>query len=107
MPSLKGSPSKAQAALAAVPHKRFQDALPSHWRVDDGRIDGRSVCWLFCWAKTGMGSVAAAEAAERAFDEVVDIPYSLFDARVDHEWAREKRYAPRPIDDELEALLRD
>ena len=47
-----------------------------------------------------------AAAAQQAFDQVADVDYSLFDARVDHEWAREKRYAGAPIDAELEALLR-
>ena len=107
MPRLKCSAHEAQVALEAVPHKRFQDVLTVHWHVDGaGNIDGRSVCWLFCWAKTGMGSQKAAERAQEAFEQVVDVSYSLFDARVDHEWAREKRYSSRPIDDELEGLLR-
>jgi len=107
MAHLRCPAREAQEALAAVPHKRFQDVLAGHWHVDaDGAIDGRSVCWLYCWAKTGMGSLNAAEAAQQAFDQVVDVGYSLFDARVDHEWAREKRYAGAPIDAELEALLR-
>jgi len=107
MAHLRCPAREAQDALAAVPHKRFQDVLAGHWHVDaDGAIDGRSVCWLYCWAKTGMGSLKAAEAAQQAFDQVVDVDYSLFDARVDHEWAREKRYAGAPIDAELEALLR-
>jgi hypothetical protein len=46
------------------------------------------------------------ETAEPAFDQVADVDYSLFDARVDHEWARKGRYAGAPIDAELEALLR-
>jgi hypothetical protein len=103
---LKMTPSDAEKALEAVPHKRLQDARDRHWRVTDGEVDGRDVCWLYCWAKTGMGSLAAAEAAQVAFDEVLDVPYSLFDARVDHEWAREKRYSVQPIDRELENLLR-
>jgi hypothetical protein len=74
--------------------------------VEDGAVDGRDVCWLFCWVKTGMGSLAAADGAQRAFDEVIDVPYSLFDARVDHEWARAKRHSAQPIDDEPKALLR-
>jgi hypothetical protein len=107
MVQLRCPAREAQEALAAVPHKRFQDVLAGHWRVDaDGAIDGRSVCWLYCWAKTGMGSLKAAEGARQAFDQVVDVDYSLFDARVDHEWAREKRYADAPIDAELQALLR-
>lgn len=38
------------------------------------------------------------------FDEVIDVLYSLFDARVDHEWARVKQYPAQPIDDEFEVL---
>jgi len=32
------------------------------------------------------------------------VDYPLFDARVDHEWPRNKRYAGAPIDAEPEAL---
>ena len=47
-----------------------------------------------------------ARQAQEAFDQVVDVDHSLFDARVDTEWARDKHYAGAPIDAELEALLR-
>ena len=53
-----------------------------------------------------MGRVKVAEGAQQAFDQVADLDCSLFDARVDHEWARNKRYAGAPVDAELEALLR-
>ena len=107
MPQLTSSVHEAQLALSRVPHKRFQDARAGHWRVgSDGRVDGRDVSWLFCWAKTGMGSLKAADAAQQAFDQVLDVSYSLFDARVDHEWAREKRYSNAPIEVELKAMLR-
>ena len=53
-----------------------------------------------------MGSVKAAAAARQAFDQVADLDCALFDARVDHEWARNRRYAGAPVDAELEALLR-
>ena len=52
-----------------------------------------------------MGSVKAAAAAQQAFEQVVAVDDSLIDAGVDHEWARNKRYAGAPIDAELEALL--
>ena len=102
---LNCSAREAQVALAAVPHKRFQDAIAGHWRVVDGTIVSQSVCWLFCWAKNGMGSLKAAQAAQDAFDTVSEVSYSLFDARVGYEWAREHRYAESTIDDELEGLL--
>jgi len=37
-----------------------------------------------------MGRVKVAEGAQQAFDQVADLDCSLFDARVDHEWARAK-----------------
>jgi len=36
--------------------------------------------------------------AAPGFDQVVDLDCSPFDPMVDHEWAREKRYAGAPID---------
>lgn len=38
------------------------------------------------------------EIAEPAFDQVVDVGHSLFDARVDHEWPCEQLHAGAPID---------
>ena len=45
-----------------------------------------------------MGSAKVAAAAQQAFDQVVAVDCSLFDARVAHEWARNKRYAGAPVD---------
>ena len=53
-----------------------------------------------------MGNAKVAAGAEQAFDHVVAVDCSLFDARVDHAWARNMGYAGAPIDAELEALLR-
>ena len=106
MITLRTSQSQALREMAVVPHKSFQAALEGHWLVDaDGRVDARSACWLFCWAKTGMGSVAAAEAAQRAFDAVLSVAYATFDARVPHEWARSVRYSTVPVDRQLDEML--
>jgi hypothetical protein len=40
-----------------------------------------------------MGSLAAAEEAQQAFDHLLPFAYDRFDAAVDHEWARIARYA--------------
>lgn len=108
MISLKVSTNEARNVLGRVPHQTLQDAVSRNWNVDPDRtIDGRSVCWLYCWAKTGMGSQNAAEAAERAFDDLVDVSFDRFDAVVDHEWARRARYSGdrAAVDAELATLL--
>ena len=109
MITLKVSEHDARIALDRVPHKRFQKARARHWKVADGGVDARSVCWLFCWAKNGMSSVAAAEGAQQAFDEILPFRFDRFDAAFDHEWAREARYASdrgaESVEAELERLL--
>ena len=106
MITLTVSEHDARIALDRVPHERFQKARSRNWRVTDGGVDARSVCWLFCWAKTGMGSVAAAEGAQQAFDEVLPFRFDRFDAAVDHEWAREARYASDETAQSVEAKLK-
>jgi len=106
MLKLRVSQQEALTALARVPHDTFQRARPKHWLVDvDGFVDGRSVCWLYCWAKTGMGSRDAAKVAEHAFDKIFDIPFRVVAAKVPHEWARSAREASRSVDAELDAML--
>ena len=109
MITLKVSEHDARIALDRVPHERFQKARSRNWRVADGGVDARSVCWLFCWAKTGMSSVAAAEGAQQAFDEILPFRFDRFDAAVDHEWARDARYASErgaeSVEAELQTLL--
>lgn len=56
MIALKVSKNEALIALEHFPHQRFRNGIRRYWKVDaDGAVDGRSVCWLYCWAKTGMG----------------------------------------------------
>ena len=108
MIALRVSNDEARSALRGVPHETFQNATNHNWKVDDdGTVDGCSVCWLYCWAKTGMGSPKAAAAAERVFDEVLSSSFDRFDAAVDHEWARWARYASdrRAVEAELARLL--
>jgi len=106
MVKLRVSNQEMLTALLRVPHATFQRAILKHWRVDgEGYVDGRSVTWLYCWAKTGMNSTAAAREARHAFDAILDVPFANFDARVDHEWARIARKSTKPVDDELKVML--
>ena len=96
---------KSRLPLVMILHGAGSD---ENWYVDaNGAIIGRSVCWLYCWAKTGMGSQDTAEEAQRAFFEVLDVSFDRFDAKVNHEWARQARYARDrgPVDAELARLL--
>lgn len=97
---------EALVALDRVEHSTFATAVDRYWNVgSDGQVTAQSVCWLFCWGKTGMNSDPAAEAARRAFNEVLDISFEAFDARVPHEWARHARYELGNIEAELSRLL--
>jgi len=105
---LKVSENEALIALQRIQHQRCRDGISLHWHVDaNGAIDGRSVCWLFCWAKTGMNSQDAAIAARRVFNEIFDVSFDKFDAKVPHQWARRARYDMDrgAVDVELERML--
>ena len=104
--SLRVSPQEALAQLRAIPNERARNAIAAQWRVAaDGRIDQRSVCWLYCWAKTGMNSRNAAEISRRVFDAIFDVSYRSAETFIDHAWARQARYASEPVDDEMAARM--
>ena len=108
MIQLKISKEEAEKALNYVQHEKFHKAIVRNWYVNgDGAIDGRSVCWLYCWAKTGMNSQDAAKAARRVFNEMFDVSFERFDAKVSHQWARTARYDTdrTAVEAELERLL--
>ena len=104
---LKVPADEASSLLCGIPNKRAQGAIEARWRImPNGDPDPHSICWLYCWAKTGMGSQRAAREAQRVFDAIFDRSFDWVAARVDHEWAREARYTSRDITSELEAMLR-
>ena len=70
-------------------------------------VTAQSICWLFCWGKTGMGSQPAADEAQRVFDAIFDRSFDWFDARVAHEWARSVRYTKKDIESELQHRLQE
>ena len=104
--NLTKSPADALKRVLSIPHKRCADAVTDNWKVEpDGRVRAQSVFWLFCWGKTGMASEHARQSAVRVFDGILPISFVEFDAIVDHEYAREARYASHDIEHELDKIL--
>lgn len=98
MKLLKVYESEALKILNSVSHEKFQNAIKNHWKVNAaGEVDGRSVCWLYCWAKNSTASIEIAEEAEVAFNRIFNIKFSELDVEVDHGWAREIRYSNIPV----------
>ena len=105
---LQISPKEASELLGNIPNKTFERALERNWHCnDEGYISAQSVLWLFCWAKTGMGSQWAAMEAQSVFDRIFPFTYNFFDSRIDHEWARKMRYSKENIGHVLKNLLRE
>jgi hypothetical protein len=97
-----------QKILRTVDHGKYLDALENHWKVfEDGHPRAQSICWLFCWAKTGNNSKRTAQEATDVFNRLFDKPFEWFDRRVPHKWARVARYKQDNIERELEQYLRE
>ena len=106
MIKMKVTPNKARRLISAIPHKTCQSSAQTCWVEGGGAgVTAQSICWLYCWAKTGMGSPEAATYAKQAFDQIFDKPYAWFDTRVSHEWARKGRYQLGDIEQELNSRL--
>jgi len=103
---LSVSPEEAMSLLKQVPHENFQNTLESAWQVDqDGNVKAQSICWFFCWAKTGNNSLDTAYACRSIFDKIFNKTYNWFDCRIDHEWARKARYKKKNIETDLQKRL--
>ena len=106
MIKMRVTPSEARNLISEIPHATCQSGMKKNWmEYGDAGVTAQSICWLYCWAKTGQNSADAATQAKRAFSQIFDKPYEWFDARVSHEWAREARYRRDYIEDELASLL--
>ena len=106
MLSLKVSSEKAIALIRTIPHSKCLNAINNQWVVKNGTVQASSVCWLFCWGKTGLNSPKAAQAARNVFDEIMNISFNDFDSKVGYEWAREKRYENGAyIEEEMKKFL--
>lgn len=98
MIKMKIPPHEALKLLKLIDHGTCQKGISTRWRVQKDQngndfVPAQSICWLFCWAKTGMNSEKAREQARRAFDAIFDQPFDGLERRLNHEWARVWRYA--------------
>jgi hypothetical protein len=103
---LRVSYEEAKSLLSDIPNATFQRAIKRNWHVnEEGYANAQSILWLFCWAKTGMGSLESELEAQNVFNKIFPFTYEFFDSRVDHEWARRMRYSRDNIEEELARLL--
>lgn len=106
MVKLKVYPDEALVYLEGIDNNKIRRVLAANWHVDEnGFVRAQSVLWLFCWAKTGMGKQETAEEAQAVFDAIFPFAYNFMESRVEHEWARQKRYATGNIERDLEDKL--
>jgi hypothetical protein len=100
------SPERARELIGNIEHKSCQAGVVTRWRTTpDAQATAASFLWLFCWAKTGMNSERARQAAVEAFDEIFELGFVEVDRRIPHDWAREKRYVVDLPDGELTRRL--
>ena len=71
MIQMQVTPEEARKLIGSIPHKTCQTGLQKNWR-EGGKagVTAQSICWLYCWAKTGMNSSDAAIQARRAFNKM-------------------------------------
>lgn len=97
MIKMKIPPVEALKYLKLIEHATCRKGILTRWQLSkdqngDDFVPAQSVCWLFCWAKTGMNSEKAREQARKAFDSIFDQPFDRLEQRLDHERARTWRY---------------
>jgi hypothetical protein len=93
MIQMRVTPEEAKALIGVIPHKMCQKGAQKYWVTGGAAgVKAQSICWLYCWAETGMNSLEAAHHAQLAFNQIFDKSYKWFAARVPHEWARNARY---------------
>ena len=97
---MKVSAGEAKQAISQIEHKTCQRGLERYWipyqdATGKDQATAQSICWLFCWAKTGMGSRKALTQARHAFDYIFDQPHDWLKARLPQEDAERLRYKNR------------
>jgi len=97
---LRVSGETARDLLEQVEHKTFEAVVGHRWQVDrDGNVRVHSICWLFCWAVTGINSPRTAEDCRRRFNMIFDKEdaYKWFRENIGHEFARKFRDPKRRV----------
>ena len=103
MIKLKISSAEALKHLKLIEHATCRKGISTCWQVSkdqngDDFAPAQSICWLFCWAKTGLNSERARAQARKAFDSIFDQPFGRLEQRLDHELAKTWRYAEGNIE---------
>lgn len=101
--------------LNSVEHVSFQRSRNKNWIFDSKKntVTASSICWLFCWAKTGMSSDSAREQSRIVFNELLrnsslNITFDSCDKETVHVQARLNRYRilSERDDEELTRIFR-
>lgn len=103
---MKVTMEEARIEIGRIEHAHCQVGMARHWKRDrdetaNETVTVQSICWLFCWAKTGQNSKKARSQAQRAFDEIFDPPFDWLCQRLDHNLATKWRYSTRDVKDEF------
>lgn len=102
MIQMRVTPEEAKGLIRVIPHKTCHKGAQKHWVIGGAAgVKAQSICWLYCWAETGMNSPEAAHHAKLAFNQIFDKSYEWFADRVPSEWARNARYKDSDIESEL------
>jgi hypothetical protein len=106
MTRMRVTHDEAMRLIRQIPHATCQRGLDRRWIAGGvAGVTAQSICWLYCWAKTGMNSLEAASTAQGVFDAIFEPGYDWFDGRVDHEWARRVRYQTGDLERDLREHL--
>ena len=113
--AMRVSENDAREILSRIEHEKCSQGINGHWSMYRGRFYGdtngtnqpsaQSICWLYCWAKTGQGSDKAARQAQKAFDDIFDHDYDWLSGRLSLEEARRLRYAKKDIESEFNGII--
>ena len=103
MIKLKVSPNLAEQKIRLIEHPVCNRGADKHWNVKCDKNGNyfatpQSICWLFCWAKTGKGSIKAQDQSRKAFDEIFEPSFGWLDSRLDHKLATVWRYSKNSIE---------
>ena len=95
---MKVAMEEARTEIGRIEHASCQAGMARHWKAVKDEEDNeiatvQSICWLFCWAKTGQNSNRARIQAKLAFDTIFDRPFDWLCKRLDHDLARKWRYS--------------
>ena len=91
--------------IKTIPHKHITEDLIQRWwtyyyvpsnnqNSKYGEMKAQAVCWLYCWAMTGMGAEPAKIRSRQVFNLVFIIEYEQLPQQEKgtfHEWAKKKR----------------